>query len=46
MAPRIGFIIIGHHDYQNDIGEHFAYYARAREQYWPFQDTLRQEAEQ
>ena len=24
MAPRIGFIIIGHHDYQNDIGEHFA----------------------
>ena len=24
MAPRIGFIIIGHPDYQNDIGEHFA----------------------
>ncbi len=24
MAPRIGFTIIGHPDYQNDIGEHFA----------------------
>jgi len=30
MAPRIGFIIIGHADYQNDIGLHFA--TRAVEQ--------------
>ncbi len=29
MAPRIGFIIIGHPDYQNDIGEHFAQQAVA-----------------
>ncbi len=30
MAPRIGFTIIGHPDYQNDIGLHFA--TRAVEQ--------------
>ncbi|MFP3902777.1 MAG: hypothetical protein ACLFWB_00915 [Armatimonadota bacterium] len=24
MQPRIGFVIIGHPDYQNDIGKHFA----------------------
>lgn len=33
-------------DLQATYADLFAHYARAREQYWPFQDAVRQEAEQ